>query len=122
MSNQNNEIKTIEQLAKAIKAPEGALYAIALGQNISAESGEQLLPQQIATIKSAYENQLKSAPRLAGGSQSQGLAEQSSSAPAKTQKPILRTAQENYSGAVQARDSYRQEIAIQRLEEAQRRG
>jgi hypothetical protein len=122
MSNNINDIKTIAQLSQAIKAPEGALYAIAMKLNISAESGEELTQQQIRDIKSAYENQSKSAPRLAASQQSQGLAEQAASAPATTQKPVLRKAQENYSGAVRARDSFRQETAVQRLEEAQRRG
>lgn len=127
MSNNTNEIKTIAQLSKAISAPEGALYAIALKLEFSAESGEELSREQISAIKSAYENQSKSAPRLSSGqqpsgTQSQGLAEQAPSAPATTQKPILKRAQETYGDAVQARDSVREEISVQRLEESQRRG
>jgi hypothetical protein len=126
-SNNSNEIKTIAQLSKTISAPEGVLYAIALKLGFSAESGQELPPQQIVAIKSAYENQSKATPRLPGGQQfngtkSQGLAEQAPSAPTTTQKPILKRAQENYSGAVQARDSVRDEISVQRLEESQRRG
>lgn len=118
----SNEIKTIEQLAKSMKVSQGLLDAIAMKNNISAESGEELSPQQIATIKSVYENQSKSAPRLAGSAPAQGLTEQAPSAPVPTQRPVLKVAQENFSGAVQARDTNRQDIAIQRLEEAQRRG
>lgn len=126
-SNGSNEIKTIAQLSKAIPASEGALCALALKLGFSAESGQELPPQQITAIKSAYENQSKAAPRLgsgqqSSGTQSQGLAEQAPSAPATTQKPILKRSQENYIGAAQARDSVREELAVQRLEESQRRG
>jgi hypothetical protein len=121
MSNQNTEIKTIAQLSQAIKAPEGALYAIALRLNFSAESGEELLPQQIRDIKSAYENQSKGAPRLSGSSQSQGLAEQ---APSSVQddrpirKPILKNIQEQYSGAASAELASRKQVLSDRLNRA----
>jgi hypothetical protein len=121
MSNNNSEIKTIAQLSQAIKAPEGALYAIAMQLEISAESGEQLLPQQIRDIKSAYENQAKAAPRLAGSSPSQGLTEQ---APSSVQddrpirKPIVKDVQRQYSGAASAELASRKQVFSDRLNRA----
>lgn len=119
--------RTIAELISEIGCDEGYLYAILAQLKISRKSDYTFTDQDLSQIKSVHENQLRSAPRLGGssqpnGSQAQGLAEQAASAPATTQKPILKKAQERYSGAVQARDIYRQEIAVERLEEAQRRG
>lgn len=122
--NSNTEIKTIKQLAQYMKAPEGALYAIAMQLSISAESGEQLLQQQIRDIKSAYENQSKSAPQLSGSSQSQGLAEQTASSVQEDRRPrpILRNVQERYSGAAKAELESRKQVLDDRLENAQVNG
>lgn len=115
-----NNIKTIAQLSRAIRASEGALCAIALKLEFSAESGEELSPEQITAIKSAYENQSKAAPRLGGSSQSQsqGLAEQTAS-PVQTdrpsRKPILRDVQRQYSGAAGAEIASRKQVLSDRL-------